>query len=178
MSHRDLSLDEQEHVRVCLRSLRAKFGNWRNVERSLPVAHSVLVDVMAGKCEVSVAIAQGRDKGRDLTRRVLTVAVHLDCDVIAGVLSDQVPSLDGGADSKIERQRDHARSGAHRFGGRPIAGAVVDDDDVDPRECPQLGDHGRNRCALVESRHDCEAAGPILACACQNLCSRKAPSPS
>jgi hypothetical protein len=57
MPHRDLSLDEQENVRVCLRSLRARFGNWRNVERSLPVAHSVLVDVMSGRCEVSVAIA-------------------------------------------------------------------------------------------------------------------------
>jgi hypothetical protein len=57
MSHRDLSLEQQEHVRVCLRALRAKFGNWRNVERSLPVAHSVLVDVMTGKSEVSVAIA-------------------------------------------------------------------------------------------------------------------------
>jgi hypothetical protein len=57
MSHRDLSLVEQEHVRVCLRLLRARFGNWRNVERSLPVAHSVLVDMMSGRCEVSVTIA-------------------------------------------------------------------------------------------------------------------------
>src|SRR5215510_5865132 len=57
MSHRDLSLDEQEHVRVCLRSLRARFGNWSNVERSLPLAHSVLVETMSGRCEVSVVIA-------------------------------------------------------------------------------------------------------------------------
>lgn len=57
MPHRDLSLTEQDNVRVCLRSLRARFGNWRNRERSLPVAHSVLVDVMSKRCEVSVAIA-------------------------------------------------------------------------------------------------------------------------
>ena len=57
MAHRDLSLEQQEHVRVCLRALRAKFGNWRNVERSLPVAHSVMVDVMSGRVEVSVVIA-------------------------------------------------------------------------------------------------------------------------
>ncbi len=57
MPHRDLSLDEQEHVRVCLRSLRARFGNWRNVERSLPVAHSVMVDAMSGRVEISVVIA-------------------------------------------------------------------------------------------------------------------------
>jgi hypothetical protein len=74
MSHRDLSFDEQESVRVCLRSLRAKFGNWRNVERSLPVAHSVLVDVMAGKCEVSVVIAFR-------TAKVLDASIY---DVIAG----------------------------------------------------------------------------------------------
>jgi hypothetical protein len=57
MSHRDLSLAEQENVRVCLRALHAKFRNWRNVERSLPVAHSVLVDIMSGRVEVSVVIA-------------------------------------------------------------------------------------------------------------------------
>lgn len=74
MPHRDLSLAEQENVRVCLRVLRARFGNWRNVERSLPVAHSVLVDVMAGKCEVSVAIAFR-------TAKVLDASIY---DVIAG----------------------------------------------------------------------------------------------
>lgn len=74
MPHRDLSLEQQEHVRVCLRSLRAKFGNWRNVERSLPVAHSVLVDVMTGKSEVSVAIAFR-------TAKVLEASIY---DVIAG----------------------------------------------------------------------------------------------
>jgi hypothetical protein len=74
MPHRDLSLPEQENVRVCLRALHVKFGNWRNVERSLPVAHSVLVDVMTGKCEVSVAIAFR-------TTKVLEASVY---DVIAG----------------------------------------------------------------------------------------------
>ncbi len=74
MSHRDLSLEQQEHVRVCLRALRARFGNWRNVERSLPVAHSVLVDLMAGRCEVSVVIAFRAAK-------VLDASVY---DVIAG----------------------------------------------------------------------------------------------
>jgi hypothetical protein len=75
MSHRDLTLEQQEHVRVCLRSLHARFGNWRNVERSLPVAHSVLVDVMAGKCEVSVAIAFR-------TAKVLGASLY---DVIGGM---------------------------------------------------------------------------------------------
>jgi hypothetical protein len=57
MPHRDLSLAEQDNVRVCLRSLRARFGNWRNVERSLPLAHSVLVDVMSRRCEMSATVA-------------------------------------------------------------------------------------------------------------------------
>ncbi|MGH7633616.1 MAG: hypothetical protein ACRENC_07785 [Gemmatimonadaceae bacterium] len=74
MPHRDLSLDEQEHVRVCLRALHARFKNWRNVERSLPVAHSVLVDLMSGRCEISVVIAFRAAK-------VLQVSIY---DVIAG----------------------------------------------------------------------------------------------
>jgi hypothetical protein len=56
MPHRDLSLAEQENVRACLRSLRARFGDWRAVERALPVAHSQRVDMMSGPCEVSVTI--------------------------------------------------------------------------------------------------------------------------
>ena len=74
MPHRDLSLNEQEHVRVCLRALRARFDSWRNVERSLPLAHSVLVDVMSGRSEVSVAIAFR-------AARVLGASIY---DVIAG----------------------------------------------------------------------------------------------
>lgn len=74
MPHRDLSLAEQENVRVCLRALRARFGSWRNVERSLPVAHSVLVDMMAKRCEVSVTVAFRAAK-------VLDASIY---DVIAG----------------------------------------------------------------------------------------------
>lgn len=57
MTHRDLSLTEQENVRLCLQSLRARFGDWRAVERSLPLAHSLRVDMMLKRCEVSVTIA-------------------------------------------------------------------------------------------------------------------------
>jgi len=57
MSHRDLSLAEQKNVLVCLRALRAKFGDWSTVERALPFAHSQRVDTMFGRCEVSVVIA-------------------------------------------------------------------------------------------------------------------------
>lgn len=74
MPHRDLTLEQQEHVRVCLRSLRARFGNWRNVERSLPVAHSVMVDAMSGRVEISVVIAFR-------VARVLDASIY---DVIAG----------------------------------------------------------------------------------------------
>lgn len=38
-------------------SSAVRIGNWRNVERSLPVAHSLLVDVMSGRCQVSVVVA-------------------------------------------------------------------------------------------------------------------------
>jgi hypothetical protein len=57
MPHRDLILEQQEHVRVCLRALRARFRNWRNVERSLPVAHSVMLEIMSERVEVSVLCA-------------------------------------------------------------------------------------------------------------------------
>jgi hypothetical protein len=53
----DGSLVEQEYARVCLRALRARFGSLRHVERSLPLAHSVMVDVMFGRAEVSTVIA-------------------------------------------------------------------------------------------------------------------------
>jgi len=74
MPHRDLSLAEQENVRVCLRSLRARFGDWRTVERALPIAHSLRVDMMLKRCEVSVTIAFRAAK-------VLDASVY---DVIAG----------------------------------------------------------------------------------------------
>jgi hypothetical protein len=57
MPYRDLSLSEQENVRSLIRVLRARFGNWVSVERVLPISHGVRVDVMAGRHEVSTAIA-------------------------------------------------------------------------------------------------------------------------
>ena len=74
MPHRDLSLAEQENVRVCLRALRARFGNWRNVERSLPLAHSARVETMSGRVEVGVIVAFR-------VARVLEASIY---DVIAG----------------------------------------------------------------------------------------------
>lgn len=58
MARRDLSPAEQANVRALLRMLRVKLGgNWQNVERALPFAHSTLVDVMAERAEVSTALA-------------------------------------------------------------------------------------------------------------------------
>lgn len=74
MTHRDLSLAEQENVRHCLQALRARFGDWRAVERSLPLAHSLRVDMMLKRCEVSVTIAFR-------VAKVLDASIY---DVIAG----------------------------------------------------------------------------------------------
>ena len=57
MPRRDQSLDEQKNVRAYLQMLRLRFGNWRTVERSLPVSHSALNDVLQGRTEASVTIA-------------------------------------------------------------------------------------------------------------------------
>lgn len=57
MPRRDLSLDEQKNVRAYLQMLHVRFGNWRTVERSLPVSHSALNDVLQGRTEPSVTIA-------------------------------------------------------------------------------------------------------------------------
>jgi hypothetical protein len=57
MPRRDLSLDEQKNVRAYLQVLRVRFGNWRTVERALPVSHSVMNDILQGRSEVSVTIA-------------------------------------------------------------------------------------------------------------------------
>ena len=32
-------------------------GNWGNVERALPLSHSMRVDITTGKCEVSAVVA-------------------------------------------------------------------------------------------------------------------------
>lgn len=74
MPRRDLSLDEQKNVRAYLQMLRARFGNWRTVERSLPVSHSALHDVLQGRTEPSVTIAFRIAK-------MLDVSLH---DVLAG----------------------------------------------------------------------------------------------
>lgn len=58
MSRRDLSLDEQSNIRALMHLLRTSLGgNWTNVERVLPVSHSVRADITTGKREVSAAIA-------------------------------------------------------------------------------------------------------------------------
>ena len=59
MPRRDLSFAEQANVRALLRFLRVKLGgkNWFNVERALPFAHSTLTEVIAGRTEVSTALA-------------------------------------------------------------------------------------------------------------------------
>jgi hypothetical protein len=57
MPRRALSLVEQENMRSLIRVLRARFGNWVSVERALPISHGMRVDVMAGRHEVSAAIA-------------------------------------------------------------------------------------------------------------------------
>lgn len=57
MPRRDLSLAEQTNVRAYLRMLRVRCGNWRNVERTLPISHSALHDIIAERVEVSATIA-------------------------------------------------------------------------------------------------------------------------
>lgn len=59
MPRRDLSLPEQANVLALLRMLRVKLGgrNWINVERALPIAHSTLAEILAGRLEVSVTLA-------------------------------------------------------------------------------------------------------------------------
>jgi hypothetical protein len=54
---RDLTLDEQHNVRAFLRLLRNRYGNWRNVERSLPLSHSARVEIVAERAEVSTSVA-------------------------------------------------------------------------------------------------------------------------
>jgi len=72
---RDLSFEEQENVRVLLRVLRHRYGNWRNVERALPLSHSMRVDITAERAEVSTAVAFRVAKALDTSvHHVLTGA--------------------------------------------------------------------------------------------------------
>jgi hypothetical protein len=57
MPRRDLSLAEQAHVLTLLRMLHVKLGSWLQVERALPMSHSALAEVIAGRSEVSTTLA-------------------------------------------------------------------------------------------------------------------------
>jgi hypothetical protein len=73
MPRRDLSLVEQENVRVLMRVLHVRLGSWTSVERALPVSHGVRVDVMAGRSEVSATFAFRVAKALDVSlHHVLT----------------------------------------------------------------------------------------------------------
>jgi plasmid maintenance system antidote protein VapI len=75
MPRRDLTLAEQANVRALLRMLRVKLGgnNWRSVEQALPIAHSTLAEIMAGRTEVSATIAFRVAKALDVSlHHVLT----------------------------------------------------------------------------------------------------------
>ena len=75
MPRRDLSLKEQANVRALLNVLRVRLGgnNWRNVERALPVAHSTLAEILAGRVEISTTIAFRVAKALDTSlQEVLT----------------------------------------------------------------------------------------------------------
>ena len=54
-----LSIAEQANVRALLQVLRVKLlgHNWRNVEQALPVSHSALAEILAGRVEISTTIA-------------------------------------------------------------------------------------------------------------------------
>lgn len=53
----DLTPAEQDHVRALLRVLHVRLGNWRSVERALPVSHDILRGVLAGRRDVSPMVA-------------------------------------------------------------------------------------------------------------------------
>ena len=69
MPRRDLSLVEQANVLALLRVVRVKLGgnNWRNVELALPIGHSTLAEILAGRAEVSTTIAFRVAKVRDVS---------------------------------------------------------------------------------------------------------------
>lgn len=58
MPRRDLSFAEPAQVRSYLRMRRLRLGgNWLNVERALPISHTMLNDVMSERAEVRATIA-------------------------------------------------------------------------------------------------------------------------
>lgn len=73
MPRRDLSLKEQANVRALLNVLRVKLGgnNWRNVELALPISHSALYEILAGRAEVSTTVAFRVAKALDVSLQEL-----------------------------------------------------------------------------------------------------------
>ena len=90
---------------------------------------------------------------------MLPVAVDLDRDVEVAFLRSHVAGLYRAADTEVERQSDHARPGPDGLSRCSVTRAVVDDDDLDWRLGPDVGDHLADRVALLKGRHDREAAG-------------------
>jgi len=79
---------------------------------------------------VAVATLEAREQRRDLVRRVLSIAVELDGDVVTVALCVQESRLHRSTDPEIEREVDEQRAGATRDAGGVVGRAVVDDDDI------------------------------------------------
>ncbi len=89
---------------------------------------------------------------------MLAVAVDTHRKVVAVLEGEAKAGLHRAADTEVERQPQHARTLAARDPRRPVDGAVVDDDDVQPGiEGAQLVDHASDRVLLVQRGDDRDA---------------------
>jgi hypothetical protein len=86
---------------------------------------------------------------------VLPVGVDPDDQVHAALVGVAKPRLDGPADAEVEGQADHRSAVRGRDPRRPVRGAVVDDEHLEPRVVrTDLVDHTGDAALLVIGRHD------------------------
>ena len=88
---------------------------------------------------------------------MLAVGIDLRGQVVAVALRVLVPGLHRAADAEVERVPEHGRPRPLGLLGRPVGGAVVDDEDVEVRALLVDRRHDpRDRLLLVVGGHDRE----------------------
>ena len=113
--------------------------------------------------EVRLVADDRLDEARHLAGIVLAVRVERHDDIDAESLGDEVAGLEGRTLAAVDRMADDVGAERPGDGGRAVARAVIDDEDMGPQAGDlrgHLGQDGRQALGLVEGRDADEHAAP------------------
>ena len=110
---------------------------------------------------VAVPRLQGLLQAQQVTGIMLAVAVAAQHNLVAVPVSVDEAGLHGRADAHVVGQGQHHGAGLARDRGGVVAGAVIDDEQVDTGQLlPSAHDHLANAGRLVQRRDDQQRFGP------------------